>query len=208
MSKEFPEMDRVRLTVDETTRQRHLGSINSAIRATTAPRPRRLRFLAVGIAILLLLPVIALASEGSVPGDFLYPVKRAVEPIVEVFDVDVAAERRVEEVEILLDRQAPTDVIHSHIDEAREAVTDHWSELSDRIDVVVAELDRREPQVDGPTERTGDQVSDEPPTRGNDQVSTDNSNEIDSGDAAQRDVTTTTVETTDATQGRDRGGDG
>jgi hypothetical protein len=208
MSKEFPEMDRIRLTVDETTRQQHLGSINSAIRATTAPRPRRLRFLAVGIAILLLLPVIALASEGSVPGDFLYPVKRAVEPIVEVFDVDVAAERRVEEIEILLDREAPAELIHDHVDEAREAVTDHWSELSDRIDVVVTELDRREQQVDDPIERIGDQVTDEPPTRENDQAPTDLSNEIDSGDAAQRDVTTTTVGTTDATQGRHRGGDG
>ena len=206
MSKKFPEMDQARLTVDENTRQRHLDSISSEIRSTAAPRVRRLRLLAIGVALVLLLPVIALASEGAVPGDFLYPVKRAVEPIARIFDADVVAEHRVEEVEDLLDREASSDVIHDHVDEAREAVTDHQSELSDRIDAVVTELDRREQQFDDAPERVGDQVSDEPLADDRDQTSTD-SREKETGDEVVVDVTTTMAESTETTQGRD-GGDG
>ncbi len=197
MSKRFPGIEQARLTLDESTRRRHLDAINTEILRVTEPKSRKLRFLAVGIALVLLLPVIALASEGSVPGDFLYPVKRVVEPIATVFDADVVGERRVEEVETLLDRAVPTDVIHHYVDEARRAVTDHRSELSDRIDAVVAELDRRENLVD---EGTGDPVEEV--------AKTDDGSQFDSGAATDRHSTTTTVERTTSTEGHDRRRDG
>lgn len=195
-------MDRVRVSVDEVTRQGHLDSISSAIRNADASRSRRPRFFAVAVALILLLPVIALASERSVPGDFLYPVKRAVEPIASVFDNDVAAVNRVEEVETLYERDAPSDVIHEQVDRARDAVTDHHPDLSDRIDRVVVDLRRRD---------LGSH--DEPHPLKDDDGGTDRDHQEDrrstgdsENDGGRRGSSTTTVDESDTTS--DRGGDG
>ena len=143
MNLAFPELDQIRVTVDETTRTRHLAAVDAAL----SERPRafwgRGRILALAVVLVLLLPVMALAAENSVPGDFLYPVKRAVEPVVQVFDIDIPAERRVREVEVLFDRDAPDEVIVQHVDVARNTITDRHPSLSDRIDRVVHELDLR-----------------------------------------------------------------
>ena len=143
MSLAFPELDQIRQTVDETTRTRHLAAVSVALRERHQGFWGRGRALALALVLVLLLPVMALAAEDSVPGDFLYPLKRAVEPVVQVFDSDVPAERRVREVEVLFERDAPDDVIVRHVDVARSTVTDRHQSLSDRIDRVVHQLDVR-----------------------------------------------------------------
>ena len=143
MSEEFPELDNIKVTVDADTRGRHLASIATEIRRLRAPRVGRRRLLAVALAAVLLFPVAALAAESSVPGDFLYPVKRAVEPVLAVFNDDVVATHRVEEVERLFAREAPVEVLEDHLSEARAAVTDE-RHLSDRLDHVVDEIRKRD----------------------------------------------------------------
>lgn len=175
MSKEFPELDVAKIQVDETTRSRHMAAIESAIRETR-PKVRRFRLLAVAFAWVLLVPVMALASERAVPGDFLYPIKQILEPVVGVFDSDVAVEHRVEEVEILYERDAPTAVITDHIDVARDAISDaahadEFAHLTDRIDRVRRDLaererdiDTHEEPVDEPQDRHSDREGEPPPT--------------------------------------------
>ena len=150
MSNEFPELDQVEITVSESTRDRHRSAIASALRAQRrAPRGRG-RILAFALALVLLIPVVALASQEAVPGDLLYPVKRFFEPVVQVFDQDVAAEHRVRELEILFERDAPIEVIDHQIDVAREVVTDRHPQLRDRIDRVILDLGSKRADVEDP----------------------------------------------------------
>lgn len=82
MSGMFPELDDLRITVDPSTRERHLSAIGSALRSAQRPRRRRrYRLMAVAAAIVLLLPVIALAAERTGPGDLLYPVRQLFERV-------------------------------------------------------------------------------------------------------------------------------
>lgn len=83
MSVSFPELDAVRVQVGAPTQERHLSVIESALRATARPGRRRFRLMAVAVAILLLLPVIALAAERTGPGDFLYPVRQILESVTD-----------------------------------------------------------------------------------------------------------------------------
>ena len=139
MSDEFPELDKAKVTVDAETRGRHLASIESELTQLRTPRLARRRLLAVALATVLLFPVAAFAAENSVPGDLLYPLKRAVEPVVAVFNDDVVATHRVEEVERLFEREAPVEVLEDHVSVARDAVVDA-PHLSDRLDHVVDEI--------------------------------------------------------------------
>ena len=184
MSNEFPELDQAKVKVDESTKDHHMLAITRAIAAEAAPRHSRLRLIAVATATVLLIPVMALAAERAVPGDFFYPVKQMFEPVVAVFNSDVAATHRVEEVELLYERDAPSDVISDHVDVARDAVTDHDPDryLTDRIERVVSDLAARDRSVDEP-------ATEDDPARNN------------PDDRA----VTTTLPTGDAT--RDRGGD-
>lgn len=188
MSNEFPELDEAKVKVDESTKDLHMMAISRAITAEAAPRRSRLRLIAVATATVLLVPVMALAAERAVPGDFLYPVKQVFEPVVAVFDSDVAATHRVEEVELLYERDAPSDVISDHVDVARDAVTDHDPDrhLTDRIERVVSDLAHRD--------AAHDDRSDEPVTK--DDPASDHPDDR---------ATSTTIPTEDAT--RDQGGD-
>ena len=143
MSVLFPELDTARMTVDHSTRERHMSAITVALREHRKPRVRRLRLLALAAALILLLPVLALAAENSVPGDFLYPIKRVVEPIVGVVDEDVEAQHRVAEVERMVDQGASADAVVDHAEEARLAVADRDPDLVRRIDEATEELTRR-----------------------------------------------------------------
>lgn len=195
MSQVFPQLESVRVTMDAAAKDRHLDAVRAAIREQRAPRLRRLRLMAVALALVLMVPVLALAAERSVPGDLLYPVKRLVEPLVGVVDSEIEAEHRVEEVEILLERDAPAHIIRDHADVARETVSGDHPELSDRIDRVATDLREREsPDSETPagadeSSRTG--TDDSGPTR-----------------TEERDTSTTTGRDTDTTQHRDRSGDG
>lgn len=144
MSRRFPELDRIRVEVDDDVRDRHLAAIGAAVRSARAPRLRRFRLLAVAVAVVLALPVMALASENSVPGDLLYPIKRVLEPLVSVLDRDVEADHRVREAEVLLERDAEPNVIRDHVDRARVVVSDQHPEHSARLDAVVGQLEDRQ----------------------------------------------------------------
>ena len=143
MSNRFPELDQARIVVDEVTREKHLGVVSAALKARGYRSWGRGRVLALAVVLVPLVPVMALAAENTVPGDLLYPIKRAVEPIVQVFDSDAPAQRRVREVEVLFERDATDEVIVRHVEVARDVVTNRHPTLSQRIDRVVHDLDIR-----------------------------------------------------------------
>ena len=207
MSNRFPELDQARIVVEEVTRTRHLAAVGAALRARAAASRGRGRVLALALVLVLLVPVMALAAENTVPGDFLYPLKLAVEPVVQVFDSDAPAERRVREVEVLFERDAPDDVIVQHVDVARDLVTDSQPVLSDRIDRVIHDLHTRRADrlaATKPSEAPGDKkpVKDQPV------VPVDMTDGEGEGDHSSSTTLTTVEETSDTTRRGDRGGDG
>jgi len=205
MSREFPELDQARLVVDEAVKERHLAVIAAEVRAGRAPRFKRYRLLAIVTALLLLLPVIALAADDAVPGDALYPVKRMLEPVVGLFDRDVEADHRGEEGESLYEREADLDVIWQQIDRAQEVVTDRDSDHGERLRRVADELEAsdgdgsaHESEGNGSGEETGQRTTD---------GATDSTVEHDEGTRHSEETTTTTQEADRTTRPTD-GGDG
>lgn len=143
MTVRFPELEQVRLATTSEVRDRHLEAVSSALSERARGSRGRGRLLAVAVAAVLLLPVAALAAEDTVPGDILYPLKRAIEPVVQVFDSSAPAERRVREVEVLFERDAPDEVIVERVDVARDTIAEDRHDLRDRIDQVVQEMEVR-----------------------------------------------------------------
>ena len=123
------ELDAFRIEVSTATRTRHLNNVASALRQQRPPRSfRKLRsFQKLSLmvaAALLLIPLGAWASESSVPGDLLHPIKRFLEPAWALFDNDVRARHRVEELEVLIELQRPPSLIDQQLIDAEEAVGD------------------------------------------------------------------------------------
>lgn len=87
MSVVFPELETVRVEASAGTRERHLAVIEAELTSARRPRRRRFRLMVIATAILLLLPVIALAAERAGPGDLLYPVRQVFERVSEVVGV-------------------------------------------------------------------------------------------------------------------------
>ena len=58
---------------------------------------------------MVLLPGAALAAEGAVPGDLLYPVKIAAERVLLLVDPNIEAEHRIEELEMSWSRTMSWD---------------------------------------------------------------------------------------------------
>lgn len=146
-----------RVEADEHTRARDLEAIAARLERT-APGPvgRRRRWtLGVVVALTLAGPAAAIAANDALPGDPLYPIKLAAEPIVRLFDRDVVAEHRIEEVAGLVDRATDDVVIQERIDVARDALAETDAPSLER------ELDRivdrwttdRAPAIDQPTDR-------------------------------------------------------
>ena len=214
MSRQFRELERIRLSVGEEVRERHLTAIADELRSARTPRMRRFRLLAVAVALVLALPVLAIAAEDAVPGDALYPIKRMFEPVVSLVDRDVAVDHRVREAEILLERDAEPRIIRDHVDWARVVVTDEHPEHVARLDVVVDHL-REHPDRAAETEDTdpvpAEDESAEP--SGGDRVQEDRSapsdTSVDSDEKIHHsESTTTTVPQDTATRPRDERGDG
>lgn len=141
-----------RLEAEDVTRARDLEAIRAELRRHPPVRSkgRRRWTLGVVVAVMLAGPTAAIASDDAVPGDLLYPVKRAVEPIVQLFDRDVAVEHRVEEVAVLVDRDTTERVVEERIDIARDALAENdvprlRQELDRIVDRWVA--DQSEPSV-------------------------------------------------------------
>ena len=129
--------------VDEGVRERHLAQMGEALRAApTTATPTRLgirRRLATALAThtIVVVPVgAAVAAEGSVPGEGLYPVKQVTERMRGWIDHDLVATHRVEELEVLLDRDADDGLIAETADRATVAVAelDEPGDLAPRLD--------------------------------------------------------------------------
>ena len=124
-----------RVEVAEDTKTRHIAEMGVALKAAPpAPVPngfalRRRLAGALAAVFVVVAPVgMAVAAEDSVPGDVLYPMKQVTERVRAVFDDQVEATHRVEEVERLVFLRAPRAAITRAVERA-EAAT---SELVDR----------------------------------------------------------------------------
>ncbi|GMR02084.1 MAG: hypothetical protein BMS9Abin20_0410 [Acidimicrobiia bacterium] len=122
--------DAFMITMDAQTAARHEATIAEALRAAdlpvvASPSRWRLRIPALVAAAMVVAPVgAAVAADNANPGDVLYPVKRIVEPIVSIFDSDVVASHRVEELAHIVDEPAEIDRIPSAVSDARDAISD------------------------------------------------------------------------------------
>jgi len=168
---EFPELESIRVELDEEFVARQFVEISAALEiAGPAIKRHRLagwrRWMAsVAVGVSALVPAAAAASESAVPGDVLYSVKRVLEPLVQLVNGDVVAEHRIEELEVLELDRADQDVFDSLLQEATDAVARIDSPpLSDRLDAVV---DRRNDTVrDTAADSERDEIqepSDRPP---------------------------------------------
>ena len=123
------ELDVFRIEVSTATRQRHLSAVTTAL-AQQKPHPisrphrsfRRLPLILA--ATLVLIPLAAWASESSIPGDALHPIKRILEPAWALFDDDVRARHRLDELEAMIELQAPPTLIDQQLVDAEAAVGD------------------------------------------------------------------------------------
>jgi len=122
--------DAFTITVDASTSARHHAAIADAIRTVGVPPPAtparwRMRIPALVAAAMAVAPVgAAVAAENTNPGDLLYPVKRIVEPIRSIFDSDIAATHRIEELARIVDSPADIDRIPIAVSDARDALFD------------------------------------------------------------------------------------
>lgn len=137
MSDHFSNLGRLRIEISERDRRIHHAAISEEIKATPR-RPVRSRawskrVTAAVVALAVSLPVAAIASEDSVPGDLLYPIKQAVEPLWTIVDPQVGARHRIEELEVLVDTSAEIEIVDTLIGRAQDALTD----------LVAPDLDRR-----------------------------------------------------------------
>ena len=163
MSKHDPldQLAAFRIEVDDEARSRDLSAVRAEVgRRKPYRAPRRSRWtLGAVVAVLLAGPVAAAASDDAAPGDLLYPIKLATEPIVRLFDRDIVAEHRVEEVAVLVDRDSENEIIEERIAVARDALAETdvprlEQELDRVVDLWIG--DRPEPTVvDEPTPTTG-----------------------------------------------------
>lgn len=112
-----------------------------------------------------LVPVAAAASESSVPGDALYPIKLTVERLQVLFDGDIDAEHRVDELETLIDRAADASVIDRHIRDTAAVLQDSTdrTDLVDRYEDAVidhARSDRVSDAEPAPSDRVNEPIRD------------------------------------------------
>jgi len=165
------------IEVASEVRQRHLREISAKIAA--APR-RRHGFVLVLVAAVLLLPLAAVGAEDTLPGEVLYPLKRILEPVRALFDTEVVAENRVDELEIMVDRRIRRPEIDRPIREAEAAVaTRDRPDLRLRLDALIERIEREPEAEPNPT------TTSQPPT---DTTTT----------ATPRETTTTAPATTDS----------
>ncbi len=161
---EFPELEQLQTEMTEDTVASQHRAIHNAIVAAgpidSATRWARVRRWAVGLVIGfgVLAPATAFAADSAGPGDFLYPVKRAAEPVLGWFNQDIAAEHRVEELETVVnDVSRAGEVDDKLVRDAVEAVADSDSlDLRIRLDGILAEIsetDRDVDEGDPPTEQ-------------------------------------------------------
>lgn len=129
----------LRVEMSETTEAMHVAAIQRELMLPPRPEPvsrgsrRRLAVVLVS-AMVLLLPAAAIASEDSVPGDLLYPVKRSAEWGWSFVDSEVAARHRVEELEIVLVRGDPPEDVRARLSDAEAAADNASPDLVRRLE--------------------------------------------------------------------------
>ncbi len=113
--------------VSDETRAGHLLAIDEALAdRVVVPFGQRvsvvLRWAAAAVVIAgVLLPSAIVVAADSLPGDALYSVKRATEPLLAVFDSEVVARHRINEVVDLRLQDRPAD---KALEDATRAVDD------------------------------------------------------------------------------------
>lgn len=208
----LPELEQVRVVVDRETRDRHIAAMRAAMSETASPRFRRRRFLAVAVALILLLPVLTLAARDAVPGDFLYPVKVALDPVTDALGWRAGAESRIGEVEVMVDRRMDNALIREHADLAIDRLVAEERAIEERL-ALVARLENATDGLEGmgPVRSRLDNLVDElrwapgkdPAPAGSDHERTSTTSA--SRDDASSEATSTTRPADDADSRRDRG---
>jgi hypothetical protein len=159
--------------VSGDARRLHQAAIDEAVRHHVPPEgmvhTRRRLVAMLLVATLGLLPVgMAVAAESSLPGDPLYPIKRATEAVRSLVDSDITAEHRVAELEELVIRDAAADEIAAQVDRAQAAVDglQHDNPLRPRFSDVLAAVDdpARRQELREETIAGEDTVTDRPTT--------------------------------------------
>ena len=225
----FPELQTLRIELSDEVRDAQFAAIVTALevapehvesplqRAKSTWRRWAVTAAALSTA---LVPVAAVASESAVPGDLLYPIKRTVERVQLIFDRDIDAEHRVDELERMVVDSPDVDVVEAHLAETLAVLdaTSDRADLVDRVDDAIerfrqsdriapasdqapAEPTRREEQSDvvsttSPADRPTEAPTDRTEPVSDEPVTTPSTNPSD-----QSDVTTTTR----ASDGRDTG---
>lgn len=161
---EFPELESLRIRMDEQTAEHQRARIRSELAET----PQRRRWWAgLAVAAILVLPATAVAAEGSVPGDVLYPVKRAFEPIVALVVRDLVVDHRIDEAEELDRRGASQELVEQAIRDARSAISLRGADVEDTARLDRIEADGARSERDGTTTTTpgeGRVMTDRPAT--------------------------------------------
>jgi len=176
----FAELAALRIEVAPEARSIHLDAIHSALGEPAQPHRRRRIAAIASVVAALSLPAAAIAAESSIPGDSLYPVKKALEPIRRIVDDSVVARHRVEELSLMIERRLEISAIERHVNTARAAVADvNDPGLESELEALLALI-------------PGDQTTDDEPTSTQD-------------DTGVTDVSTTTLPPpiTDAPLSRD-----
>lgn len=135
-------MQALHMDVEPDVEERQINAMLRELREApatpvVAPRLRRSRRRAVvtlAAAIALVVPAAALAAEDAVPGDVLYPVKQSTEWVRSLVDPAVPREHRVDELEIVIGRGAPIEVIRDRFDASIDAVEGQDPELIRRVE--------------------------------------------------------------------------
>ncbi|MCL1595098.1 MAG: hypothetical protein M3132_12180 [Actinomycetia bacterium] len=111
--------------------------------ASTMLERWRTKIVALIAAVSLASPVaVAVAAEGTVPGDVLYPVKQVTEDFRSVFDPTISARHRIQEAEQMHESGHPSTEVDAVLTDADNAIDDigdpvelrsQWAETRDRI---------------------------------------------------------------------------
>lgn len=205
----IPDLTGLRIEIEEPTRAEHRRSLHAAIETSRRPqRHRTTRWqrwaIAMAVVSTTVVPVGAVASEQALPGDLLYPIKRFVEPVVQIFDPNVVAIHRIEELEAI-DSSFSRTVIDDLIADARRAVEDRPDDdLDTRLESAIDALTRPDQGAEGeepPPPSDSDAVGDESTDRATD--GRDDSSPDPGGDA--RDEPETGPDTSTPGDGDDSG---
>lgn len=153
------------LDVPADVAARHMAAVADELRTTPAPTPSpggiwwRRRVVALSTLVAVAAPVsAAVAAESAMPGDALYPVKRATEWVRSWIDDGVAADHRLDELENALEQREPLPIVEDRLRDAEAAVGDTPpdTDRATRLDAARDRISRdypTDPSLPEPTDR-------------------------------------------------------